>query len=58
VGDAVVLTLKGGGALPSGLLLVAEKVTSSGVVRAKACNPTNSPSSAVTDLGVRVLTLR
>ena len=58
VGDAVILTLKGDGALPSGLLLVAEKVTDAGVVRVKACNPTNSASSAANDLGVRVLTLR
>jgi hypothetical protein len=58
VGDVVILTLDGGGALPSGLLLIAEKVTSAGHVRAKVCNPTNSAVSAVTDLGVRVLTLR
>jgi hypothetical protein len=58
VGDLPVLAFVGGTPAPAGLVFQLLKVTSPDHINIRFCNPTNTPSPAFTDVGVRVITFR
>lgn len=58
VGDALLLTFIGSTPTPVGLTFQLLKVSSPGHGNMRFCNPTNSPSPAFSDVGIRVIALR
>jgi hypothetical protein len=58
VGDAGLVSMAGGVAVPAGLIFSFLKVTGPDTVALRICNPTDSPSAAYTDLELRVVTFR
>jgi hypothetical protein len=58
VGDAGMISFTGDVPVPAGLVFSFIKVTSADNATLRICNPTNSPSAAFTDVGVRVVTFK
>lgn len=55
-GQVVLLTFRGNVAVAPGLLFEPLKVTSTGIVTLRVCNPSNAASPSMSSAGVRVVT--